>query len=114
LLALALTAGCTATNVARYPDSPQGLSPVPTDSVRVYSDTSEMCGYERIADLQVSGSMDGMQEETRKEAIKKTAELGGNALLLGKTINQNPNASDFAGQTVAGFSALLEDRPCNR
>jgi hypothetical protein len=108
-----LVVGCTSTDVVRYPDAPQGLSPVPTDSVRVYSDTSKMCDYERIAGLQISGSTQGMEDATREEAIQKTADLGGNALLLGKTVNQGGSLRDYAGNTISGFAALLEDRPCD-
>jgi len=103
---------CTSTDVLRYPDAPQGLAPQPVDSVRVYRDTSEMCDYERIAGLRVSGSVQGMESKTLEEAKARAAELGGNALLLGKTVNQGSSLRDYAGNTVSGFAALFEDRPC--
>jgi len=112
LLAIMLVVGCTSTNVVRYPDAPRGLAPQPVDSVRVYRDTSEMCDYERIAGLRVSGSVQGMESETLDKAKAKAAELGGNALLLGKTVNQGGSLRDYAGNTISGFAALLENRPC--
>jgi hypothetical protein len=115
LLIFVLLAGaCTSTNVIRAPDAPEGLAEVPVDSVRVYSDTTGMCDFQKIAGLRVSGSVKGMEDATREKAIEKTAELGGNALVVGKTIQQGATLADYAGNTISGFTAVLEDRPCDQ
>jgi len=112
LLAVVLLGACTSTDVIRAPDAPQGLAEVPVDSVRVYSDTTGMCDFQKIAGLRVSGSVKGMEDATREKAIERTAELGGNALVFGKTIQQGATLADYAGNTISGFTAVLEDRPC--
>lgn len=111
-LLVALLVGCTTSNVARFAKAPE-LPAIPEDSVRVYSDTSSLCGeYTPMAEIAATGTVRGMEKRTEQEAITEAADMGANALVRGKTVNQGASFRDYAGNTIRGYAAVRESRPC--
>lgn len=113
VLAALLIAGCASTSATMLGNAPDDLVQKSPSEVTVYSDTASVgCGYTKVAYLSTSGSVSGMDKKMMESAKKKAAEIGANAVVIGRVNSQGPSFGDAYGNTEARYLAVLEDRPC--
>ena len=114
LFIAALAVGCASTNATMLGTAPDDLEPLSVEEVTAYSDTSSVqCDYDRVAALQTSGSVEGMDEKMIKSAKEKAAEIGANAIILKRLSSDSGTGINYDyGSTEGRYLAIYERRPC--
>lgn len=114
VFAALLTIGCVQTNATMLGTAPEDLEPVPPSQVLAYSDTASVeCSYDKVAALQSSGGVQGMDKRMIEDAKKQAGELGANAIILQRMSSEGPSFGDSYGSTEGRYLAIYERRPCD-
>lgn len=113
LAAALILAGCASTNATMLGTAPDDLEPIPVSQVTAYSDTASVqCPFDRVAALQTSGTVQGMDEKMIQSSKKKAAEIGANAIILRRLSSKGASFGDRYGSTEGRYLAIYERRPC--
>ena len=102
LLCLALT-GCITTHATLVDPTATRYSRVPPDSVRIFTDQSELdtLDFVRIAIIEASGSGEWTNQSEMLQAMRtKAGELGGNGVLLPRI--EEPSAGAKVAAAIFG------------
>lgn len=113
LIILLVFTGCVGIETTRVSDAPQDLTPLTTDEVSVYQDSSTVpCPFRRVARVNTEGDGTGFVGTDRlvNKAKEKAAEIGANGL-----ITSNFDKPDWPfSKPTARMLAISEERPCEK